>query len=183
MNKTHGMNGTPTWQSWRCMLDRCRRSSATGFHNYGGRGIKVCKRWERFENFLEDMGIRPVNKTLERSKNDKDYSKENCIWATSKEQSRNKRNCRFITFNGETLTLAEWSERLGIHRNTLKNRINYGWSLEMVFKKNRDRFITHSGETHTITEWAMKTGINRKTLSDRLQRYGWSIERALTTLK
>jgi hypothetical protein len=87
----HGMNGTPTHRCWRSMLARCN-----GAHpNYGGRGIKVCKRWLKFENFLADMGERPEGKTLDRyPDNDGNYKPGNCRWATPKEQTNNRRPSR-----------------------------------------------------------------------------------------
>ncbi len=74
------------------MLSRCNDPNATGYDNYGGRGIKVCRRWHKFENFLEDMGERPAGMTLDRyPDNDGNYKKSNCRWATAKEQVNNRR--------------------------------------------------------------------------------------------
>jgi len=94
--KKHGHCGvtwqSPTYKSYRMMLNRCNNPRATGFENYGGRGILVCSRWSNsFENFLADMGVRPVGTTLERKNNDAGYSKRNCKWATPKEQASNRR--------------------------------------------------------------------------------------------
>lgn len=88
----HGMTKTPTYRGWHGMRQRCANPKATGFKNYGGRGIKVCERWLDFENFLADMGERPEGRTLDRfPNNDGNYEPGNCRWATSKQQADNKR--------------------------------------------------------------------------------------------
>jgi hypothetical protein len=89
----HGMCGSPIYHAWSAMIQRCTNNNSPYYKNYGGRGIKVCDRWLKFENFHDDMKDKPSKKlTLERIDNEKGYFKENCRWATMQEQSRNKRN-------------------------------------------------------------------------------------------
>ena len=89
---THGQTGTPTWRSWSSMRLRCNNPNATGFERYGGRGIKVCARWSKFENFLADMGKRPSLKySIDRVDNEGNYEPSNCRWATALTQSNNTR--------------------------------------------------------------------------------------------
>ena len=94
--KTHGKHGSPTWRSWSSMKSRCTNPNVTQYDLYGGRGIKICDRWDKFENFLEDMGERPEDKSLDRIDVNGDYEPKNCRWATKKEQAQNKRQVRMI---------------------------------------------------------------------------------------
>ena len=89
---THGMSNTITYKSWVQMRTRCLNKNSKDYHYYGGRGIKVCKRWDKFENFYNDVGERGNRAmTLDRVNPDGDYEPSNCRWATRLEQSRNKR--------------------------------------------------------------------------------------------
>jgi hypothetical protein len=117
-----------TYISWKAMVARCTRPSHQRYAVYGGAGITVCDRWLSFDAFLDDMGERPLGKTLDRVDNNKGYLPENCRWATRKEQSRNRRDNQTATIDGETKTLAEWAELNGLAIGTLERRINHlGW--------------------------------------------------------
>lgn len=134
---THGatVGGyTAEYSTWNGMITRCSNPKAISYKYYGARGIKVCKRWRRFENFFADMGLRPSPEhSLERKKNNKGYSSDNCIWATEAEQHRNFRANRILTFNGKSMCLADWAEHLGIPSHRLSDRLNkLGWSLEQA---------------------------------------------------
>lgn len=119
-----------TYNTWKTMLKRCQNPNYKDFNNYGGRGIIVCERWQSFENFLADMGERPEGKTLDRKENDKGYYPENCKWADWFEQANNRRNNHFLTHNGKTQTLAQWTKELGFKRTTIITRLRHGWSIE-----------------------------------------------------
>lgn len=86
-----GCRQNPTWRSWRKMIERCYYPYEKAYHQYGGRGIKVCKRWWVFENFEADMGPRPEGMTLDRKDSNKGYSPENCQWASKGIQGENTR--------------------------------------------------------------------------------------------
>ena len=112
--RTHGMKRTPAYTTWVQMWARCRDKNLVGYVNYGGRGISVCGRWVKFENFIADMGHRPAGTTLDRIDNHKGYFPENCRWATPKQQTRNRRSNVWITYCGKTLCIADWARELKI---------------------------------------------------------------------
>lgn len=100
-NVKHGMARTPTYKTWISMRSRCTNESDVNYSQYGGRGISVCDEWlSEFTVFLADMGEQPEGLSLDRIDNDKGYSKENCRWATAKEQHRNKRNSKYWFIDG-----------------------------------------------------------------------------------
>jgi hypothetical protein len=132
------------------MITRCINPNNERYKDYGGRGITVCDRWLKFENFLEDMGECPPGLTLDRIKNNLGYYHGNCHWTTPKQNNRNKRNNHLITFNGKTQCLSAWAEQLNISRTTLWCRINrYNWSIEKALtiptrlKRKKEREVHH----------------------------------------
>jgi len=126
---THGLEGTRVYSIWHSMQNRCRCPDEVTDQYYKARGIKACERWGRFEAFLEDMGQPPTDKhSLDRIDPNLGYYKENCRWATSKEQQRNRRDNQFLELDGVRKLLIVWSEELGINLATLKARIRSGWS-------------------------------------------------------
>lgn len=103
-NTTHGSSArktkTPEYRAWSALKNRCNNPNNNRYHVYGGRGISFCKEWESFEQFLSDMGPRPAMTSIDRIDNNKGYSKENCRWATIKQQMRNTTRCRPVTYEG-----------------------------------------------------------------------------------
>lgn len=115
-SKTHGLSEHPLYLVWLGMVGRCSRSSAGNFAHYGGRGIKVCERWQSdFQAFFDDMseGYAP-GLQLDRIDNDGDYSPENCRWATPRENSNNKRNTRCVMFDGQPTPVSEVARYMGV---------------------------------------------------------------------
>lgn len=128
--KPKGVSRMPEYRHWINMRSRCNTPSSTGFENYGGRGIRVCKEWDQsFERFLEDMGRRPSpSHSVDRIDTNGNYEPGNCRWATHKTQCRNLRSNRMVPMGGKLVTLAEAAESTGIKSNTLLYRLRRGWS-------------------------------------------------------
>lgn len=129
--RRHGMKGTPEWECWQAMKQRCLNPKAQAYPRYGGRGIKVCGRWMTFENFYADMGPRPSSEhSIDRKDNDGDYEPSNCHWATKIDQNRNRSIARVIDFNGVMVNGADLAEAHGMTTELLYGRLDYGWSLD-----------------------------------------------------
>lgn len=117
-----------TYVTWSGMKQRCNNPKHPGYKKYGARGINYCERWEKFENFLEDMGERPSREfSIDRIDGSKGYSKENCRWATAKEQARNMSTNVMIEVGGKMVKRVEEAVKMGIKSATLGNRLNSGW--------------------------------------------------------
>lgn len=112
------------------MHDRCYNPNTRTYATHGARGIKVCKRWFKFEHFYADMGPRPDGMTLERKNNDGNYTPSNCCWATPKQQGRNRRSNRILEYNGRKQIVADWAREYGMPPLRLWQRLNRGWSVE-----------------------------------------------------
>lgn len=145
--KTHGLSNTKIYKVYLSMLNRCYKKYDEFYPDYGGRGITVCKEWrEDFTSFYDwamANGYRD-DLTIDRIDNDKGYSPDNCRWATCKEQSCNKNSNKNLTYRGKTMTMAEWSDEIGISRSSLFGRLKRGWSVEKALstppiKEKRDK--------------------------------------------
>lgn len=146
----HGMSKSPTHSIWMDMIKRCKEHP-----RYAGRGIKVCKRWMKFENFLADMGKRPPRLSLDRyPNNDGNYEPGNCRWATAKQQANNTRGNRHLTVGERTQTIAQWADETGVPAPVIQNRLVAGWPDDMAihaevgsrFKPRRDSRPEVAGE-------------------------------------
>lgn len=141
---------------WRGMIARCTNINNSHWHRYGGRGITVCERWiASFDNFISDMGMRPTPEhQIDRIDNDSGYSKENCRWASRKENARNKGMNRMLEINGELKCVSEWAEISGVHPDTALMRLNRGWSpKDAIFgSRHKRRYNTPDGEFKTLKE-------------------------------
>ena len=188
--KTHGMVGTRIYNIYSSMKNRCNNPNEKSYPNYGGRGITICKEWnDNFHSFFDwamANGYRD-DLTIDRIDVNGNYEPSNCRWADINVQANNTRKNRFITFNGKTKTLQQWSIETGIPRTDISNRLSYGWSLDKAltmkpnsYRKN-SKYITYNGETHNIKEWADILGMNVSTLSRRINISHWDIEKAFET--
>ena len=133
----HGRKGlrTPTYATWQNMRQRCNDPNHDAFEYYGGRGIKICASWDNYENFLADMGEKPVGLTIERKDNNKDYGPGNCVWLAHKEQMRNRRNNKCFVVNGEEMPLSVIAERFSINYRKLHKRVvERGWDIHRAIQ-------------------------------------------------
>jgi hypothetical protein len=183
---THNMSDTIVYTRWATMIQRCGNPHDRSYRHYGGRGIKVCASWKKFENFFKDMGHPPKGLELERINNDGDYTPENCTWVTRKEQTNNCRKNRVLTFNGVHRTESQWAEEMGISVQTLSNRINQmGWSIEKAIstplrEKDFGEKISFKGQEHTLLWWSKKLHTSYDTLWKRINKYKWSVDKSLS---
>lgn len=174
---------------WKSMKRRCYSKKHKAYHNYGGRGIFVCDEWignSGFHNFVE-WAIKNGycdNLTIDRIDVNKEYSPDNCRWITYKEQQNNRRNNRYITYKGETKTLAEWCEKYGIRFCTLERRLD---ELELPFEVavNMDGLpkVLYGNKKISIRRLAQIKHVNYKSLLHEILVDGEEIEKALARLE
>lgn len=122
-----------TRNSHGCMMRRCYSLTAKDYKYYGGRGIRVCRRWHKFENFLADMGLRPLTRTLDREDNEGNYTPGNCRWATFLQQQRNRRHRRsglVYKLSGRPYRPRK-STRISIP-SRVRQRLARGWPMKLA---------------------------------------------------
>lgn len=110
-----GKRSSKEYDSWAHMIDRCTNPDSKSWDRYGGRGISVCDRWRLFDNFLEDMGPKPgPDYQIERTNNNGNYEPGNCVWATRRQQCRNRSTTININYHNKTQCLKDWANELGV---------------------------------------------------------------------
>lgn len=129
--RTHGKRSDPVYPVWNMMVQRCHNPRYRLYADYGGRGIKVCRAWRKFEGFYRDMGDPPfTGATLERKNNSRGYSKSNCVWSTRQVQNMNRRNTVMVRYLGRVHKLRELTGTLGLNNFKVYQRIHtYGWTV------------------------------------------------------
>jgi len=125
-NATHKQSRTRTYHCWSMMKQRCLNPKVKFYPHYGGRGIAVCPEWMVFENFYADMGEMPVGLSLDRIDPNGNYCKENCRWATSKEQNNNKRELPFLDIEGVPTTMGDYIQATGRTTHAVYNDVYRG---------------------------------------------------------
>lgn len=128
--RKHGASTTRNYKRWAAIKDRCLNKESKSYKNYGGRGIKICQMWHKYENFLSDMGTPNVGMTIERINNDGNYEPKNCRWATREDQNNNHRRNVKINFDGRTFNITQWAKIMGLTKAALTHRFNRGWTIE-----------------------------------------------------
>jgi len=132
----HGNSFSPEYRAWATAKNRCYNTNNRAYKSYGGRNITMSSEWlNSYPTFLKDMGKRPsLLHSIDRRNNDKGYNKENCYWATKKQQNSNKRDTTSITFNNQTKNLSDWAKYLNKNYATLYSRLKYlNWTIEKAF--------------------------------------------------
>jgi hypothetical protein len=138
-NYKNGRRGHPLYETWRGMIARCENPNRHDYPYYGGRGVSVCREWHEMFDFVDwaERSGWAKGLTLERIDNDGPYSPDNCRWATRAEQNRNRRNSRYVTVDGQQLTVAEAARKCGVSGQTLGRRLRCGWPVEEALKPPR----------------------------------------------
>ena len=171
------------YNTWHSMRRRCLNKFNHNYHLYGGRGIIICNRWlQSFDNFVEDMGRRPDNTTIDRINNDGNYEPSNCRWATPKEQNRNASFARTITdTDGEELCLDDFARKHNVSRSTVAYRLDKGATIEQAKLPPLDKHIvviTFMGTEYGFRELKRQFQFAENTYRRRV-RAGYSHEKAL----
>ena len=183
--RTHGLSKTRLYNIYNDIKRRCNNSNRKEYHNYGGRGISMCEEWKsdflKFYEWSLENGYQD-NLSIDRIDVNGNYDPNNCRWTDAMTQANNKRVNHFVTYNGETHTLAEWSRIKNISSSCIRHRISCGWNLEEVFedKEHQTKYAsevlyTIGNETHNVADWCRLRGLSKDTVRYR-RDHGWTPE-------
>ena len=163
---------------WKKMMERCGDPSCERYADYGGRGISVCYEWENdfdaFADWSHENGF-AEGLTIDRIDNDGNYEPNNCRWMTRREQNRNKRTNKLVTYKGITKPLVEWCEELGLRYDPIHNRLEKGWTVEDAFEK------PFANSHKSLSQMCREHGIKLGVVVDRVNKLGWDLDKALNT--
>lgn len=182
----HGYRHTRLYGVWCAMKSRCFNQNNKNYHNYGGRGITVCDEWSNdfmnFYNWAISNGYQE-NLTIDRIEVNGDYEPFNCRWTTFEVQANNTRANKYITYNNETLTQAQWDRKTGL---PISERIERGWSIEKAFNTPIDGRLTkyeYQGRVYTVAELSRLSNIPYPTLYRRLVLSNWPVDKAINYIE
>lgn len=140
MNLTHGSSHTRLYSIWSNMITRATNPKGTAYHRYGGRGVIMCPEWRNSFQAFKDWALAngyADGLTIDRIDNDGIYEPSNCRWVTWSEQFNHRSNSRLVTYQGETLTIAQWAEKLNLSKTMLYQRFEAGWPSERALTERR----------------------------------------------
>lgn len=147
----HGMTLTPTFKSWASMHQRCNNPNDPSYERYGGAGIQICERWlGNFQAFLDDMGVRPANMTLDRIDRSSGYEPGNCRWATAKQQLDNRKTTHWIDAFGQRKTISDWGRETGLALSAISDRIKRGMTPEQALSTPSRKHKCRDGGERSI---------------------------------
>lgn len=173
------------------MKRRCYNPNHPAYKNYGARGIKICaewlepkKGWKMFKEWALNNGYAP-DLSIDRINNDKGYSPDNCRWTSRLVQANNKSDNRYVTYKGQTKSLAVWCRELGLNYGRVEARLyKCHWPVKKAFESKENtrlKMITYKGKRQCMKDWCNELGLSYKKIKDRLGKYHWSAERAFET--
>lgn len=166
------------YEIWKGMRQRCNNPNNKKYYLYGKRGIRVSKRWDKFENFMKDMLPSYIEGwSIERKNNDGNYDRKNCCWIPFKEQAKNRRNNSKLTFNGVTLNKADWARKYHINRCTLNFRLNSGLSIELALTLPIRKPLAFCNKGHPRTRVGGNGKLYCKICFNSYQRKRWKLKK------
>lgn len=174
VSRTHGLRHSRLYNIWTQMTQRCKNENLDYYDRYGGRGITVCSEWANFEKFADwalSNGYQE-HLSIDRLDVNGNYEPANCKWSTTLEQSRNKRNTRYITINEETRPLSEWAEISNVPYKTLQRRLDMGCKEEHLLlpKGYQYKKVEINGVEKSLSTWAKESGLQYTTVKRRYDR-------------